>query len=62
MRSDPQYARLARFYLVGLIAATLQLLLLRLLTACFPLHAAIPTPLAGEIIVLHNFIWHQRFT
>jgi len=33
-----------------------------LLTKCFGLLTVIATPVAVEITLLHNFIWHERFT
>jgi putative flippase GtrA len=55
-------ARLGKFNLVGLLGAALQLLLLYVLTKCFHLSAVAATPVAVEIVVLHNFAWHERFT
>ena len=55
-------ARLGKFNLVGLLGAALQLLLLYLLTKCFHMSAVAATPVAVEIVVLHNFAWHERFT
>jgi putative flippase GtrA len=53
--------RFGRFSLVGLIGAILQILLISLLTKWFGgVHAA--TPVAVEITILHNFIWHVHFT
>jgi putative flippase GtrA len=54
--------RLARFNLVGLLGAAWQLLLISVLTKSFHLPAVAATPIAVEIAVLHNFIWHERFT
>jgi dolichol-phosphate mannosyltransferase len=51
-----------RFSLVGLMGALLQLMLLFLLTTCFPVGSVIATLIAVEITILHNFIWHERFT
>ncbi len=63
MRSARQpWLRFGRFNLVGLLGAALQLLLLWLLTECFHAPAAAATSLAVEIVVLHNFVWHERFT
>ena len=55
-------ARLGKFNLVGLLGAALQLLLLYVLTKCFHISAIAATPMAVEIVVLHNFAWHERFT
>jgi len=54
--------RFSRFSAVGVIGAGLQLLLMSLLTKCFGLLSVIATPVAVEITLLHNFIWHERFT
>ena len=54
--------RFSRFSAVGVIGAGLQLLLMSLLTKCFGLLTVIATPVAVEITLLHNFIWHERFT
>jgi putative flippase GtrA len=63
MRSGGQLlARLGRFNLVGLLGAVLQLLLLYLLTRYLHMPAVAATPVAVEIVVLHNFAWHERFT
>ena len=63
MRSGGQLlARLGRFNLVGLLGAALQLLLLCLLTRYLHMPAVAVTPVAVEIVVLHNFAWHERFT
>ena len=55
-------ARLGKFNLVGMLGAALQLLLLYLLTKCFHMSAVAATPVAVEIVVLHNWAWHERFT
>jgi putative flippase GtrA len=39
-----------------------QLFLLSVLTRSFGLLDLIATPAAVEIAILHNFIWHERFT
>ena len=55
-------ARLGKFNLVGLLGAAWQLLLLSALTKCVHMSAVAATPVAVEIVVLHNFAWHERFT
>jgi putative flippase GtrA len=50
------------FNFVGLIGVGLQLLLLWLFTGPFGLPYLSATALAVEITVLHNFIWHERWT
>jgi len=61
-KADLRWRRFGRFNLVGLLGAGLQVTLLWILTECFraPLLAA--TPAAVEIVVLHNFLWHESFT
>ena len=54
-------ARWMKFNLVGGIGIAVQLLMLWLLTAC-GLGYMLATALAVESAVLHNFVWHERFT
>src|SRR5208282_6164767 len=54
--------RFGRFSLVGLMGAILQLLLISLLTKYFGVLSVAATAVAVEITILHNFIWHERFT
>ena len=54
--------RFGRFNLVGLLGAALQLLLTYVLTKILHVPAVPATAAAVEIVVLHNFIWHERFT
>lgn len=53
---------LLRFALVGLIGAVLQLTLLYIFKNRFGVATTIATPLAVEITILHNFVWHHRYT
>ena len=53
--------RPAKFALVGTIGVGVQLATLGALTA-FGLHYLWATGFAVEAAVLHNFMWHQRFT
>ncbi len=55
-------ARLGKFNLVGLLGAALQLLLLYLMTKRLHIAAIAATPIAVEIVVLHNFVWHEGLT
>jgi dolichol-phosphate mannosyltransferase len=54
--------RFGKFNVVGLMGALWQVVLLWVLAT----HSHIPrlaaTPIAVEIVVLHNFLWHERFT
>jgi dolichol-phosphate mannosyltransferase len=54
--------RFSRFSAVGLMGAVIQLLLLYFATKEFGLSSVAATPVATEIALLHNFIWHERFT
>lgn len=53
--------RPAKFALVGAIGIVVQIAVLEALTA-LGCHYLWATGLAVEAAVLHNFIWHQRFT
>lgn len=54
--------RFARFSLTGLVGAAVQLGLFELLLKGLRLPDAAAIALAVEITVLHNFLWHERFT
>jgi putative flippase GtrA len=67
-RCDPQsfawcssIQRPAKFALVGAIGIVVQLAAIEALTA-LGVHYLWATGLAVEAAVLHNFMWHQRFT
>jgi putative flippase GtrA len=62
IRIGRQVRRFGRFSLVGFMGAVLQLTLMVLLTKCFGVVSTSATLVAVEIAVLHNFIWHDRFT
>lgn len=51
-----------KFNLVGGIGIAVQLLMLALLKTCLHLDYLIATALAVEVTVIHNFLWHERFT
>jgi putative flippase GtrA len=55
-------ARFGRFNLVGLLGAALQVLLFDLLMKRWGLPEVAAMPVAVEIVLLHNFFWHERFT
>jgi dolichol-phosphate mannosyltransferase len=57
----PGLQRSAKFALVGALGIIVQLLVLELLTT-MGCHYLWATGLAVEAAVLHNFMWHQRFT
>jgi putative flippase GtrA len=54
--------RWIKFNLVGGIGIGVQLAALWILTRVFLCHYLIATAPAVETAVLHNFLWHQRFT
>ncbi len=54
--------RWLKFNLVGGIGIVVQLLILIALNAGLGLHYLVATPLAVEGAVVHNFLWHERFT
>ena len=55
-------ARWVRFNLVGVVGFAVQSVALVLLVKKAHLDAAAAAPLAVEIAILHNFVWHERFT
>jgi dolichol-phosphate mannosyltransferase len=54
--------RWLKFNAVGAIGIVVQLLVLAVLKTAFHVHYLIATALAVEITVLHNYMWHERFT
>jgi putative flippase GtrA len=50
------------FNLVGVVGLAVQLAIVALLVRGFHVHYIIATALGVESAVLHNFIWHQRWT
>ena len=56
------FARWLRFNLVGEIGIGVQLALLFLLKSVLYLNYLTATGLAVEATVVHNFLWHERFT
>ncbi len=50
------------FNLVGLLGVLIQLATLAVLTGGLGLHYLVGTGLAVEAAVLHNFLWHERWT
>jgi putative flippase GtrA len=55
-------ARGFRFYAVGAIGIGVQLAALWLLRGRLGLHYLVATALAVEIALLHNYLWHERWT
>lgn len=54
--------RVVRFYAVGLIGSAVQLVVLYALTDGIGLDYLLSTALAVETAIIHNFLWHQRWT
>jgi putative flippase GtrA len=54
--------RAARFASVGSMGTGLQLSVLASLTGLAGLHYLLATALAVEAAILHNFLWHDRWT
>jgi len=61
-RASRLCARFGRFNLVGLLGAALQVLLFDFLMKCCGLPGIVAAPVAVELVLLHNFFWHERFT
>jgi len=57
-----QWRRWFAFNLVGGLGILIQLSTLAALTAWVGLHYLLATGLAVEVAVLHNFVWHERWT
>jgi putative flippase GtrA len=54
--------RLYRFQLVGLMGAAVQLGSLAILTSHLGVETLVSTAIAVEAAVIHNFVWHERWT
>ena len=54
--------RFFKFNLVGGLGIVMQLAMLYLFTSLLRINYFLGTALAVEVAVLHNFIWHERFT
>jgi len=61
MSNNPILQRWLRFNSVGAMGMVLQLGLIALLTRA-SVHYQIATAIAVEAAVLHNFVWHERWT
>jgi putative flippase GtrA len=51
-----------KFNLVGAMGMVVQLAALGLINRCAPGHYLVATAVAIELALLHNFVWHLRFT
>jgi putative flippase GtrA len=56
------FARWCRFNLVGALGMALQLALLAFFNRISGGHYLLATAVAVELTLLHNFVWHFRFT
>lgn len=54
--------RWIKFNSVGALGIVVQLLVLAALTSLLGMHYLLATGLAVESAVLHNFVWHERWT
>ena len=54
--------RWLRFYIVGAMGAAVQFALLAFLARIVSMHYLLATVLSVEAAILHNFIWHWRWT
>lgn len=54
--------RWLRFNLVGAIGIVVQLVMLFLLKSIFHFNYLAATGFAVEAVVIHNFLWHERYT
>ena len=63
-RESPQLKlfRWLRFNVVGAGGIVVQLVVLTVLTSILKMDYLIATALAVEAAVIHNYIWHERFT
>ena len=60
--SPSGFVRWMKFNAVGAIGIAVQLAVLGLLKSGLGLNYLLATALAVEAAVLHNFLWHERFT
>ena len=60
--SSRMLLRWVKFNSVGLMGVGVQLLVLGALTSLLGVHYLLATVLAVEAAVLHNFVWHARWT
>jgi putative flippase GtrA len=56
------FIRWGKFNLVGVMGMVVQIGALNLIERCAPGHYLFATAAAIEITLLHNFIWHTRYT
>lgn len=56
------WLRFSRFSAIGLLGCGLQVLLFHVLLRGLHLPGVAAAAIAVEIVLLHNFLWHERFT
>jgi putative flippase GtrA len=56
------FLRWIRFNAVGAVGVTVQLSTLAVLVHLFEVHYILATALAVETAILHNFVWHEKWT
>jgi putative flippase GtrA len=56
------FQRWLRFNVVGAMGMVVQLSVLAALNWLMPGHYLVATAVAIEVVVLHNFVWHLRYT
>jgi putative flippase GtrA len=56
------WLRFSRFSAIGVLGSALQVLLFDLFIQGLHLSEVAAAPIAVEIVLLHNFFWHERFT
>jgi putative flippase GtrA len=56
------FNRWLAYNLVGAMGIAVQMTALFLLTSCFGIGYLIATGIAVELAMLHNFVWHERWT
>lgn len=61
-RATSGLVRWLKFNLVGAIGICVQLTALAILHSALGMNYLLATGLAVEITVIHNFVWHERFT
>jgi putative flippase GtrA len=54
--------RCMKFYAVGGLGILVQLAALQMMTAAFHFNYMLATALAVEAAIVHNYLWHDRFT
>src|SRR5689334_5902473 len=62
MRNDGLVRRWLSFNGIGMLGMGVQLLILALLVHVAHVHYLVATVIALEVTLLHNFVWHQRWT